>query len=191
MTTQVVYIPSGSTNVTIDVSLIQNASGSAGNPITGLAYNTGSLTCYYDAGVGASTAITLVTQTATGAWSSGGFVAKDGTNMPGNYRFDLPNSLIPASGELNVVFNGASNLATHTVKIIPTQQMFLGQFVESYAPTTVVPNASQALQMALAMLTSFNWVGATLTVTKRNNSTTAMVCTGNSVSNPTALTQTT
>jgi hypothetical protein len=193
MSTQTVFIPSGATSVTVDVALVQNAGAtSPGNPITGLVYNTSSLTCYQRNGPTAtSTAITLAPQTVGGAWSSGGFVAADGTNMPGSYRFDLPNSLVPTSGEMNVVFNGAANLATHTLKIIPTQQLLLGAMTESYAATTVVPSAAQALLMALQALVGFTWAGTSQTVYKRDNATTAFVNTANSASNPSQLKQTT
>jgi hypothetical protein len=179
--------------VTVDVALVQNAGATApGNPLTGLAYNTSGLTCYYrNSPTGTSTAITLATQTVGGAFSAGGFVAVDGTNMPGSYRFDLPNALVPASGEMNVVFNGATNLATHTLKIIPTQQFFLGIMTESYPATTVVATPAQALQAAMQALLGFNWAGSAQTIYKRDNATTAMVCTANSASNPTQLKQTT
>jgi|ERR1700733_1135410 len=193
MTTQTVFVPSGAISVTIDVALVQNAGAtSPGNPITGLAYNTSSLTCYYrNSPTGTSTAITLATQTVGGAYSSGGFVAVDGTNMPGSYRFDLPNGLVPASGEMNVVFNGAANLATHTVKIIPTQQLFLGQMAESYAAATVVPTPAQAMQMALQTLVGISWSGTAGTVYKRNNTSTAIGLTSNAITNASKVTQTT
>jgi len=64
-------------------------------PKTGLVFNTSGLTAYYRRGAtGTATAITLVTQTVGGAYSSGGFVETDATNMPGNYRLDLPNAVI-------------------------------------------------------------------------------------------------
>ncbi len=65
------------------------------------------------------------------------------------------------------------------------------QLTESYAATTVVPTAAQALQMILQTLVGFSGSGATLTILKRDNSTTAIVGTFNSSSNATGLTQTT
>ena len=59
---------------------------------TGLAWNSAGLTAYYVRTQGSATSITLATQTATGAYSSGGFVQMDSTNMPGLYRFDPPDA---------------------------------------------------------------------------------------------------
>jgi len=50
-----------------------------------------------------------------GAYSSGGFVEVSSTNAPGLYRFDVPNAVIVTAGIASVTFNGAANLATHTV----------------------------------------------------------------------------
>jgi hypothetical protein len=73
-------ILAGSTDQTVDV-FIQDVNGS---PLTGLVYNSSGLTCYYRKGAaGSATALTLATQTVGGAHSDGGFVAVDGTNMPG------------------------------------------------------------------------------------------------------------
>ena len=38
----------------------------------------------------------------TSAWSSGGFIQIDATNMPGWYRFDIPNAAL-ATGKRQVV----------------------------------------------------------------------------------------
>ena len=93
---------------------IQNSTSTTGAGLTGLVFNSASLTAYYAVERGAATAITLVTlASATAAWSSGGFVAVDGTNMPGLYRFDVPNALFSVAGTKNVVvmLKGAANMA--------------------------------------------------------------------------------
>jgi len=51
---------------------IQNSSSTTGAGLTGLVFNSAGLTAYYAVERGAATPITLVTQTATGAYSSGG-----------------------------------------------------------------------------------------------------------------------
>ena len=90
-------IVKGATSQTIDI-FVQDSSSSTGAGLTGLAYNTANLKCYYRRGAtGTPTAITLATQTVGGAWSSGGFVAVDGTNAPGQIRFDVPDAVL-ASG---------------------------------------------------------------------------------------------
>ena len=93
---------------------IQNSTSTTGAGLTGLVFNTASLTAYYAVERGAATAITLVTlASATAAWASGGFVAVDGTTMPGLYRFDVPNALFSVAGTKNVVvmLKGAANMA--------------------------------------------------------------------------------
>lgn len=122
MSTQTVFLTAGATSKTTDVFLVQKAAAtSPGDPITGLAFNTSSFTAYYRKGAtGTATAITLATQTVGGAWSSGGFVEVSSTNTPGLYRFDIPDTVIATAGEASVTFNGAANMATHTIKIIVT-----------------------------------------------------------------------
>lgn len=83
------------TSKSIILKLRDTGSSPAGQGKTGLVYNTAGLQIYYTRGeAGTPTAITLATQTSGGAWASGGFVAKDGTNAPGDYRFDLPNAVL-------------------------------------------------------------------------------------------------
>src|SRR5271166_2383857 len=92
------------------------------------------------------------------------------------------------------------NMETHTVKIIVTaldfytiayNQVMQKQMTESYAATTVVPTAEQALNMAIAALFQFSGSGATQTYLKRDNATTAIVGTYNAATNATSITQTT
>jgi hypothetical protein len=107
----------GSTSQSIQI-FIRDSSVTTGAGLTGLAFNTSSLTAYYVRPAGTATAITLATQTAGGAWSSGGFVAIDGTNMPGMYRLDVPDAAL-ASGADSVVImlKGAANMSPCTAEI--------------------------------------------------------------------------
>lgn len=99
----------GSSN-SIDI-FIEDSSSTTGAGLTGLAFNTAGLTCYYrKAGTGTVTAITLATQTVGGAWSSGGFVEVDATNMPGVYRFDMPGALTSTASLVTLHFKGATNM---------------------------------------------------------------------------------
>jgi hypothetical protein len=122
MSTQTIFKTAGSTSQSTELSLVQKAAAtSPGDPITGLAFNTSSLTAFYKInGTGTLTSITLATQTDTGAFSSGGFVETSSTNAPGCYRFDIPNACLATAGECTIVFNGAANMATHTIKVIVT-----------------------------------------------------------------------
>jgi hypothetical protein len=206
MSWQIDIKTAGNTGKHVDIQLLQNAgSTAAGDPILGLAYNTSNLTCYKRIGAtGAVTAVSLVTQTVTGAHSDGGFVKLDDTHCPGGYRFDIPDADLATAQEINYWFAGAAagtagTLEPHHLKIIVTAvDLFTAgggvlttQMTESYAATTVVPTAAQALQMILQSLLGFSGSGTTLTVYKRDNATQAMVGTWDSSSNATTLKQTT
>ena len=107
-------ILAGATSVTLDI-LVYNSS--TGAPLTGLVYNTASLTAYYTLPGAASVSITLVTQTVTGAWTSGGFVEVDSTNMPGVYRLDVPNAAF-ASGRSSIIYlQGATNMVPTVIGV--------------------------------------------------------------------------
>ena len=110
-------ITKGATSVSVDV-FIRDSSVGTGVGLTGLVFNTASLTAYYSRQNAAATAITLATQTATGAFSSGGFVAVDGTNMPGLYRLDIPDAVL-ASGvnTAYVMLKGATNMEPCLIEI--------------------------------------------------------------------------
>jgi len=151
MSSQTVFVTAGVTSWTIDVALVQKASAtSPGDPITGLVFNTSSLTAYYRKGAtGTLTSITLATQTVGGAFSSGGFVEVSSTNAPGLYRFDVPNAVIDTAGIASVTFNGAANMATHTVYFIVTG---INLYDSVRAGMTALPNAAAAASGGLHIL---------------------------------------
>ena len=110
-------VTAGTTSHTIDLFL-QDSSSATGNGLTGLTHSTSGLTAYYrKSGTGASTAITLATQTATGVWTSGGFAEIDATNMPGVYRLDVPNAVIDSAGYSTIYLQGATNLLQTALRI--------------------------------------------------------------------------
>ena len=110
-------IKAGATSQTIDL-FIQDSASTTGGGKTGLAYNTASLTAYYRKGAtGSATALTLATQTVGGAYSSGGFVEIDATNMPGMYRLDLPNACIDTAGSVSLMLKGASGMAPLPIEL--------------------------------------------------------------------------
>ncbi len=110
-------IKPGATSVSLYL-FIQDSSLTTGAGLTGLLFNTASLTAYYVRPLGSATAITLATQTVTGAWSSGGFVEVSSTNMPGVYRFDVPDAVL-ASGVRSavVLLKGATNMSPCVLEI--------------------------------------------------------------------------
>lgn len=95
---------------TIYVYLEDSTTGQAK---TGLAYNSPGAVASYVLPGAARAAITLATQTVTGAHSDGGFVEVDGTNAKGVYRLDLPDAAI-ASGDYTIItleFDGTKEFA--------------------------------------------------------------------------------
>jgi len=99
---------SGNTSTVEYINITQGNSGSA---LTGLAYNSSGLTAYYVRPGASPTAISLATQTATGSYSSGGFVAVDNTNMPGLFRIDIPNAVFNSGvDEATIYIRGAANM---------------------------------------------------------------------------------
>jgi hypothetical protein len=76
---------------------------------TGLTFATSGLAAYYVRNQSAPVAITLVTQTPTGAWSSGGFAEISSSLVPGVYRLDVPNAAFTAgASDVTIVVRGAS-----------------------------------------------------------------------------------
>jgi hypothetical protein len=111
------YVYAGLTSQSIDL-FIRDSSSTTGQGLTGLAYNSGSLVASYRKGAtGTRTAITLATQTVGGAFSSGGFVEIDATNMPGCYRLDLPNAAVDTAGFVTVFLKGAANMVPVALRI--------------------------------------------------------------------------
>jgi len=112
-------IKPGSTSVSVDI-FIADSSVTTGAGKTGLAYNTASLTAYYKRnGNTASVAITLATLAAiTTAWSTGGFIEVDATNMPGLYRLDIPDAALTTGVKSVVILlKGATNMAPCVLEI--------------------------------------------------------------------------
>ena len=114
-------ITSNPTNIAYNGGVERNAStitiapGSTSQSIelylgaTGLAFNTSGLAAYYVRNQSAPVAITLVTQTPTGAWTSGGFAEISSSLVPGVYRLDVPNAAFAAgASDVTIVVRGAS-----------------------------------------------------------------------------------
>jgi hypothetical protein len=76
---------------------------------TGLTFATSGLAAYYVRNQSDPVAITLVTQTATGAWTSGGFAEISSSLVPGVYRLDVPDAAFSAgASDVTIVVRGAS-----------------------------------------------------------------------------------
>jgi hypothetical protein len=114
----------------------------------GYKFNTASLVASYIKLGGTRTSIPLVTQTVTGTWTSGGFVEIDPINMPGLYRFDIPDTVFASSASAIQIINTAnSDKATITYKFTQEYKIDLTQAV----PEINVPNTiGDALNAARA-----------------------------------------
>lgn len=111
------FITKGSANVSIYI-FIQDSSSTTGAGLTGLVYNSAGLVAYYVRPLAAAAALSLATQTVTGAHSDGGFVEISSSNMPGWYRLDLSDAIL-ASGvdSVGVHLKGATNMAPLPIEI--------------------------------------------------------------------------
>lgn len=110
-------LPKGATSQTILV-FIQDSASATGAGKTGLAFNTAGLSAYYARPRANAAAITLATQTVTGAFSSGGFVEVDGTNLPGIYRLDIPDAALASGADSVVVMlKGAAGMVPLPLEI--------------------------------------------------------------------------
>lgn len=110
-------IQKASINVPVYI-FIQDSSSTTGAGLTGLVYNSAGLVCYYVRPLAAAAALTLATQTVTGAHSDGGFVEVSAANMPGVYRLDLSDAILATGVDSVVVeLKGATNMAPLPLEI--------------------------------------------------------------------------
>ena len=107
----------GATSQYVDI-FVGDSSSTTGAGLSGLAYNSGSLTCYYHRdSANSSTSVALASGT-LGTWATGMFKEVDATNMPGWYQFGIPNAALASSAkEVNFLFKGASNMVPTPLKI--------------------------------------------------------------------------
>ncbi len=106
-----------STSQTINI-FIQDSSSTTGAGLTGLVFNSAGLTAYYALPRAAAASITLATLAAvTSSYSSGGFKEVDATNMPGWYRFDVPNAALASGLFVSIHLKGATNMAPLPIEI--------------------------------------------------------------------------
>ena len=110
--------PAGATSQIITVE-VWDSSSAVGAKLAGLTFETASLTAYYNrvGAAGAATAISLVTAT-KGTWVSGGFVAIDGTNMPGTYELHVPDAALAVGAKaVDIVLKGAANMVSVCIHV--------------------------------------------------------------------------
>ncbi len=92
-------IKAGSTSVSLPVELLSSTDSTAK---TGVVYSD--VTASYWRQGGIRTAITTATLgSVSAAWSSGGFLEVDATNMPGVFRFDVPDAAFATGADWVVI----------------------------------------------------------------------------------------
>jgi hypothetical protein len=107
-TPNTITIASGSTSQSIEIYL----------GATGLTVSTSGLSAYYNRTRTAAINIPLITRTISQAWTAGGLAEVDAVNMPGIYRFDIPNDALNAGADdVTVVVKGLSTTVGAVVTI--------------------------------------------------------------------------
>lgn len=145
------WIKAAQIDQTIDLFILDSSS-TTGAGLTGLTSGSSGLTCYYRKGAtGTAQPLTLASQTVGGAHTDGGFVAIDGTNMPGLYRLDLSDTMVAVEGMLTILLKGATNMAPvvaelEIVDIDIYDSMRLG--------LTALPNAAAEASGGIATLSA-------------------------------------
>lgn len=168
----------GSTSVIVEIT-IENSSVATQAGLTGLAFGTAGLTCYYKQDTDTvSRAVTLATIATLGTWATGGFKEVDATNMPGLYEFHIPNTALASGNKVTFQLQGATNMkqTRFTVELDAVDYQdanafglaYLTRLVNALAPltgsatvTTLTATAfSSSLSTALA---NDFWKGASVT----------------------------
>jgi len=173
-----------SSGITLNV-FIQDSASVLGVGKTGLTFNTAGLVCYYVRPREAAVAVPLITQTVTGAHAGGGFVEISAANLPGWYRFDIPDtSIATAKATVGFMIHGASGIAPCPLEIqlrdtsaITEAQQFADvllmrnmAMVESGGANGALPYR-HVLQALRQLRNKWTISGGTLTVFKEDDTT--------------------
>lgn len=117
------FVTVGAASYTDYVYIQQDASATnPGEPKTGLLFSdieTGGSASYMRQGA-VRQDFELFTQTVAGAYTVGGFVEVDATNMPGVYRLDVPNAALASGADfviIQLVVASANNAVANPLKI--------------------------------------------------------------------------
>lgn len=154
-------VPPDATSRCFDI-FVNDSSVTTGAGLTGLLYNTASLTGYYHRNTGATaTAISLVNQTTLGTWNTGGFKAVDGTNMPGWYSICPPNAAFAAGAtSVSIGLKGAANMAPANIRV----QIGLDYNVVSPRGTLQAASSTTATIAAAESSADNRWTGSKIAI---------------------------
>lgn len=108
-------VGAGDTSVTLYIKLRDSSTGAAK---TGLLFNSAGVAASYVRPKAAPVDIVLVTQTVTGAWTSGGFVEIDNAKCPGLYRVDVPDGAFAVGVGYTLVNITFSNVLAESLEVI-------------------------------------------------------------------------
>lgn len=134
----------GSTGRSEYIYIIDSLS-STGLGKTGISFNASGLNGHYVRNAGSATTITFASQTATGAWISGGWAEVDQIRMPGIYRVDLPDAIFASGSDKAVVYiKGVTNSIPVTLEYQLTAAN-PNTFTEASIGNTVWSNATRTI----------------------------------------------
>jgi hypothetical protein len=111
------FIPPDSNDRTVYFRLVQDSTGTVGEPKTGLVFDSAGASAYYTRPLAAAAPISLVTQTVTGAHTDGGFVEVSAANAPGVYRLDLPDDVAAVGVDFALVTLSFTGVISETMEI--------------------------------------------------------------------------
>jgi hypothetical protein len=145
------------------------------------------LKAYYIRQNSAPVAIGLTAQTPTGTYTSGGFCEVDSVNLPGLYRFDVPNAVFTSGSNSSMIHlaNLSNNDKTMiTYKFNDAQTLDLTQSI----PTSNTPNTVGDALNAARALGFGKWVitGTSLNLYAPDGTTIIRSFTLNSATEPTS-----
>ena len=116
---------------------------------TGLSFSTPGISASYVRSGAARVGITLVSQTVSGVWTSGGFVEVDAVNMPGLYRIDVPDgALASGANQVTLMIKGYNNTNGALVTYQFTQELMQVDMTQIYPNTNTAGTVGDALNAA-------------------------------------------
>lgn len=172
-------ITKGATSQILPIS-IYDSSSTTGGKLSGLVFNSAGLTGFYNRSGAAGTAVAISLATATkGTWATGGFVAIDGTNMPGDYELHIPNAALTSGADTVMIqLKGAANM-------VPVNVLVWLQAVDAQNATTMgLTNLDATVSSRMATYTQpTGFLAATFptTVASTTNITAGTVTTATNV----------
>jgi len=116
---------------------------------TGLSFSTPGISASYVRSGAARVGISLVSQTVSGVWTSGGFVEVDAVNMPGLYRIDVPDgALASGANQVTLMIKGYNNTNGALVTYQFTQELMQVDMTQIYPNTNTAGTVGDALNAA-------------------------------------------